>query len=181
MILLIQCKFKSLIWIYGWPRWVTRWQRAQFRGVGRLPWNRTWVSSSGFWQPRAPIRQLFSLDLGPNPKWRSGTIANTTLTMHMHIRPNSGFSAVTDDIIGIYQISIARPGHKRAPKIDYFAYRTLWNTIINQILIGCKSSEFAKIRCSRMPNLAKTQAVWDDVQVWNCLLLTGSSPWSFHN
>jgi len=31
-----------------------------------------------YWQPRPPICQRFSLEPDPDPKWRSGTVGNTT-------------------------------------------------------------------------------------------------------
>jgi len=46
IIQLTNSKNKSLIWIYRWTRWATRWQPAQFRRVGSLPLNRTRVDGS---------------------------------------------------------------------------------------------------------------------------------------
>ena len=46
-ILLTNSKNKSLIWIYGWTRWATRWQLTQFRWIGSLPTNRSRVDSPG--------------------------------------------------------------------------------------------------------------------------------------
>jgi len=79
-ILLTHCKIKSLIWIYRWTHWATRWQPALFRRVGSFPRNRTWVGSSGVLTTRtanlAPVQ--FGLDPDPDPEWGSGTFANTT-------------------------------------------------------------------------------------------------------
>jgi len=76
-ILFTYSKNKILNWISGWTRWATRLQPAQFRWVGRLPSNRTQVDSLGVWQPGPPVCQRFGLDPDPDPKWRSGTVANS--------------------------------------------------------------------------------------------------------
>jgi len=47
-ILLTYSKNKSFIWIYGWTRWVTCWQPAQFRQVRSLPLNHTQVDHWGW-------------------------------------------------------------------------------------------------------------------------------------
>ena len=46
-ILLLYSKNKSIIWIYRWTRWTTRWQPAQFRQVVRCPSNCTRIDGSG--------------------------------------------------------------------------------------------------------------------------------------
>ena len=46
-ILLSYSKSKSILWIYRWGHWMTRWQAAQFRPVGRFPSNRTHTHISG--------------------------------------------------------------------------------------------------------------------------------------
>jgi hypothetical protein len=79
-ILLTYCKYKSLIWIYRWTRCATRWQPAQFRRVGSLRWNRTWVGSSGLLTTQTA--NLATVRFGP------GTVANTTciascITLHL--------------------------------------------------------------------------------------------------
>ena len=64
-ILLTFSNNKSLNWIYGWTRWATGWQPAQFRWVGSLPLNRTWVDSSGVLMTR--IANLAMVWVRPGP------------------------------------------------------------------------------------------------------------------
>jgi len=65
-ILLTHCKFKSRIWIYRWTRWATRWQPAQIRLVGSVPWNRTPVGSSG--SLTTQTANLATAQFGPGPR-----------------------------------------------------------------------------------------------------------------
>jgi hypothetical protein len=44
------------------------------------------------WQPGPPIWQRFGSDPDPDPKWRSGTLANTTLTTIVDIQKPQQFS-----------------------------------------------------------------------------------------
>jgi len=97
-ILFTYSKSKSLNWIYEWTHWATRWQPAQFRQVGSLPSNHTRIDSSGlltvqvYWQPGPPIWQRLGLDPDPDPKWWSGTSANTSMDEvgHREVGHNAG-------------------------------------------------------------------------------------------
>jgi len=76
-ILLTNTKNKILVWIYGWTHWATCWQPSQFRQVGRFPSNRTELTVRVYWHPVQPIWQWLGFDPDPDPKWWSGTVANT--------------------------------------------------------------------------------------------------------
>jgi len=65
---LTNCKYKSLIGIYSWTHWATRWKHAQFRRVGSSPSNRTWVDSSSFLMTRPSNLATVQFVPGPGPK-----------------------------------------------------------------------------------------------------------------
>jgi len=67
-ILLTQCKYKSLIWIYRWTRWATGLQPTQFRWVGSLPWNLARVGSSGLWTTQTTNLAMVRFRHGPGPE-----------------------------------------------------------------------------------------------------------------
>jgi len=75
------CKNKSIIWIYKWTHWATRWQPAWFRRV--VDFNRTILKLTVqvYWRPGLSIRYQLSPDLDPHPRGRSGTVANTNHSM----------------------------------------------------------------------------------------------------
>jgi hypothetical protein len=67
-VLLTHFKYKSLIWICWWTRWATHWQPTQFRWVGRLPWNRIRVGSSGVLTIRTGNVATVRFGTGPRPE-----------------------------------------------------------------------------------------------------------------
>jgi len=62
--LLSNSKNRSILWIYS----RTCWQPAQFRGVRRLPSNRTWIESSGILLSRIPDLATVLFWPRPGPK-----------------------------------------------------------------------------------------------------------------
>ena len=64
-ILLTNSKNNSLIWIYGWTRWATCWQPAQFRRVGSSLMNCVGVDGSGL--VITGTANLAMLRFGPGP------------------------------------------------------------------------------------------------------------------
>jgi hypothetical protein len=68
---------KSIIWIYKWTCWTTRGQPGQLKQVVDchriVPKLTVWV----YWRSGLQIWQWFSSNLDPDPKWQSGTVANT--------------------------------------------------------------------------------------------------------
>ena len=77
-ILLTNCKNKSLIWIYRWTLWGSRWQPTRFGHVGWLPSNHTGVESASLLTSRAA--NVLTVQYGPVP----GTIANTSFQTLSH-------------------------------------------------------------------------------------------------
>ena len=71
-------KNKSIIWIYKWTRWTTRWLPAQFKRVVYFHRTVPELTVQVHWPPRQPIWQQFGSDPDPDPKRRSATVANTT-------------------------------------------------------------------------------------------------------
>jgi len=69
---------KSIIWIYKWTRWTTRWQPTQFSWVLDFHWTVPKLTVRVYWRPTPSIWQQFSSNLNPDPKRQSGTVANTT-------------------------------------------------------------------------------------------------------
>jgi len=66
--LLTNCMHKCLVWIYRWSCWVTCWQPAQFKWVGSLPSNHTWVAVSRSLATRAADLAMVWFRPGPRPE-----------------------------------------------------------------------------------------------------------------
>jgi hypothetical protein len=73
----IQQQKKSIIWIYKWTHWTTRWQPAQFTHVVHFHQTVPKLTVLVDWQPRPPLWQRFGSNLDWDVKWQSGTVANT--------------------------------------------------------------------------------------------------------
>jgi len=129
-ILLTNSKTKSLIWIYGWTRWATCWQPAQFSKFGSLPSNHTRLDSWRLLTTMTANWATVWFGPGPGPEVTVPTRLNES-GVESEPEPNwcNGFTPWKTWTIAFGAVSTSKPG---LCKPRYFAPITYLSLIVSR-------------------------------------------------